>query len=624
MFVLPSLGIVVSCVFGFDAAESSTVSDTVEALADEVTSLPGVEPPLASRQFSGFLDDGLGGRLHYWLVESEGDSSSDPVALWLNGGPGSSSLMGYLTELGPYIISADGGLFYNPFTWAKFANVIFLEAPAGVGFSYCDGNISAFCSADDDSTALGNVNALRDFFNRFPKFQGRPLMLWGESYAGVYVPTLAKAIVEFETKLPVDFLGFSVGNPCTSDKYQLNNPRGSFMDINPNYALSAGLIDVALHDELMQEQCRDRRAGEASACQVAWRTFDLLVSGLSGRATRMPGLGDGSGFLDGYDTGTYVGSLQPFWDATAAYLNRSDVRQALHVSSAPTWSLDAARLEYHKQYLACRDDPPDVVKADDRAAPQHKTSVLPIYRELAGAGYSLLVYSGDSDPNMQWVGSELCARSVDIAEGKSLHWRPWFYKEVPVPLELLGVKAPEWGPALSASPRRGDHATLGGYVENFVSKGTVTFATVRDAGHMVPQFRPQAALHLFAQTMSGALERRGSGPDLSPPLPASMFSKASAQEYYGSELKTGLLGKWLEAAQTYAQNTIPVALAKRSQAATSTGMQPSLLSVMWHSEHVPTRFAAAFLIMFVIIVVRAVRFQTWRGGSAYTAHLLGS
>lgn len=374
-------------------------------------------------------------------------------------------------------------------------------------------------------------------------------MIWGESYAGVYVPTLSKRVAEADPPLPANFLGFSVGNPCTADKYQVYSPLGKFEDVTPDYALNEGLINDALHATLTKE-CNVDGEGQTASCRVAWRTFHFLVSGLQGPAATMPGLGNGKGFLDNFDMGAYVGSMQPYWDATATYLNRADVRHALHVERMPAWGLFASRLTYHKQYLACGE-------GADHSAPQHGIDMLPIYASLVKSGHSILLYSGDVDPSVQWRGSELSVRGVGLPEGEGQGWRPWFFREEPAPLGLLKVKAPEWGPSLSVAPRRGDTSVLGGYIENFVATGgTLTFATVRGVGHMVPQFRPQASLHLFDRTMQAAAEKKGQPPQLAPPLPEDMLAGSTQKEFYGTDTKPGLMGLWLEDAQKLAYGVV--------------------------------------------------------------------
>ena len=75
---------------------------------------------------------------HYWLVESTKDAKNDPVVFWTNGGPGCSGLLGFFTEQGPFKPQKDGKLEMNDYMWNKVANMVFIESPCGVGFSYSD------------------------------------------------------------------------------------------------------------------------------------------------------------------------------------------------------------------------------------------------------------------------------------------------------------------------------------------------------------------------------------------------------------------------------------------------------------------------------------------------------
>lgn len=136
-------------------------------------------------------------------VESESDPQNDPVVLWLNGGPGCSSMTGKLIELGPWRVNKQGRLSWFEQRWNKKANIIFMESPACVGFSYDDDNV---CATSDDETAEHNYNAMKDFFVGWPELVDNKLYITGESYAGVYVPTLSVLLandssVNFQVKL---------------------------------------------------------------------------------------------------------------------------------------------------------------------------------------------------------------------------------------------------------------------------------------------------------------------------------------------------------------------------------------------------------------------------------------
>lgn len=109
---------------------------------DIILNLPGLTFQLGTNQmqYSGYLSATPGVYLHYWLIESYSNKDTAPLILWLNGGPGCSSLGGLLNELGPFRPSPDGSKLYeNVFSWTKAGNVLFLESPRGVGFSYSSG-----------------------------------------------------------------------------------------------------------------------------------------------------------------------------------------------------------------------------------------------------------------------------------------------------------------------------------------------------------------------------------------------------------------------------------------------------------------------------------------------------
>ena len=104
--------------------------------------------------------------MHYWFIESQQDPSTDPVVLWLNGGPGASSLGGLLYENGPFSINDDGEtLRRNPFSWNQHANMLYLESPVGVGFSF---NSSGTYTSGDFLQARDNHEALLRFYEKFP------------------------------------------------------------------------------------------------------------------------------------------------------------------------------------------------------------------------------------------------------------------------------------------------------------------------------------------------------------------------------------------------------------------------------------------------------------------------
>ncbi|CAD5216964.1 unnamed protein product [Bursaphelenchus xylophilus] len=184
----------------------------------EVKSLPGLDWELNFKHYAGRLNVSDTRRLSYWLVESQNDKNKDPLVLWLNGGPGCSSLFGLLEEHGPFVLveghDVDLKLHKNPNAWNKFANVLYLEAPAGVGFSQNDE--TNFPSYDDTTTAIDNANFLSAFVKAYPEYKGRDFYITGESYGGCYVPTLANQVLRVQDEVNLNLKGVAIGNGITT------------------------------------------------------------------------------------------------------------------------------------------------------------------------------------------------------------------------------------------------------------------------------------------------------------------------------------------------------------------------------------------------------------------------
>lgn len=542
--------------------------------SDLVTHLPGFGA-LPHPQYSGFLDASAaepGTKLHYWFAQSSRDDyASRPVVLWLNGGPGSSSVLGWLQEMGPLLINRTGGLMPNPWAWTLEANVIALESPAGVGYSYCEAQLGGgACRNTDNSTAAAALAALVDFFhNKFPALARNDFFITGESYAGVYVPTLARAILDHNDAggSPVPIVGIAAGDPCTDNEFQRDS-----MDMLW-YAHKYGFVPEEDFD-LLWNRCRARyarpmsrgrwRGGAAAAatrdrleptiriledepvvgeretvrdehppvfrsvgrrfrtramdpsldppeCVAAHRRFLLSTSDAFSQTWRRAWLND----LTLYGPAAAVrddipGTLD--FDM-AAWMMRADVRAALHVESSPatSWPGPSDDWTYESQWAACND-----------AAPEGTPSMVDFYRNLAPRLKTTIVFNGDTDPCVSYEGTREAIKAVGLPRIAGGGQRPYFFNATGTPISVLAEKPLLFGPDLAVVDAG---AQFGGHVTSYAEG--LSFVTVHGSGHMVPQFRPRVGLHLLRKLISGE--------DFAPPAPtddelegmtASAFRKA--------------------------------------------------------------------------------------------------
>ncbi|KAG8824603.1 hypothetical protein FRC17_009066 [Serendipita sp. 399] len=152
------------------------------------------------------------------LTAAENERSNEPWLIWLNGGPGSSSMYGLFAENGPMLLAYGEGqttgprraIQENPWSWHKQADIIYVDQPVGTGYSTVD--TSGFV-ADEDQMAQDFVNFLKNLALIFPSLKHRPLYLTGESYAGTYIPYIAKALtIDRTTPVPVNLAKIVIGD----------------------------------------------------------------------------------------------------------------------------------------------------------------------------------------------------------------------------------------------------------------------------------------------------------------------------------------------------------------------------------------------------------------------------
>ncbi|XP_046661225.1 venom serine carboxypeptidase-like [Homalodisca vitripennis] len=162
--------------------------------------------------YSGYFttDEDCGNHLFQWFFPADNDSDSAPMILWLNGGPGSTSMYGLFTEIGPWNHLKSSGFVENKFAWTKDHNVLFTDQPVGTGFSFTEKD----CYPTNITEVTRNMyTALVQFFQMFPNLQKKRFFIAGESFASHYNLELAVKIHK-ENQVGDQFENQFGRNPC--------------------------------------------------------------------------------------------------------------------------------------------------------------------------------------------------------------------------------------------------------------------------------------------------------------------------------------------------------------------------------------------------------------------------
>ncbi|CAN1328513.1 Serine carboxypeptidase 24 [Linum perenne] len=439
--------------FFFFLCCNSAIGLTREQELDRISVLPG-QPPVAFAQFSGYVtvNEEHGSALFYWLTEAASNPSTKPLVLWLNGGPGCSSVaFGASEEIGPFRINKTASsLYLNKYSWNREANILFLESPVGVGFSYSN-STSYLNNSGDARTAEDSLTFLITWMSRFPQYKYREFYLTGESYAGNYVPQLAKKILDYNkahSSSIINLKGFMVGN-ALMDKYYDQLGRYTYwwthsMISDQTYS---SILDKCDFVNELSKECFDL-LGYAASHEIGEIDFYSIYSPYC-----LEKLGNGTRKVKNTNLPMMVSGYDPCSESYAEmYYNRDDVQKAMHAN--------VTGIPY--KWTACSEVVGEHWNDSD-------DSMLSTYKELIAAGLKIWVFSGDTDEVLPVTSTRLSLNHMNLTV--KTRWYPW---------------------------KSG--AQVGGWTEEYEG---LTFATVRGAGHEVPLHQPRRAFTLFRSFLAG-------------------------------------------------------------------------------------------------------------------------
>ncbi|XP_017256493.2 serine carboxypeptidase 1 [Daucus carota subsp. sativus] len=294
-----------------------------------------------------------------------------------------------MMELGPFRVNSDGQtLSHNKYAWNNVANVLFLESPAGVGFSYS--NRTSDYVTGDKKTAEDSYTFLINWLERFPEYQTREFFITGESYAGHYIPQLAQLILhnnKITNQTVINLKGIAIGNAYIDDETQDSG--------TVDYLWSHAMVSDEVREGITLNCNFSPSVNVSEACQTYIDQIDIGDN--YGYEIYAPSCDPqkGSFSMTGFDqcSDNYID----------AYLNTQQVQASLHVTFPP------------KSWASCS----DVVEWTDAPA-----TVLPVIKELMNSGISVWLYSGDTDAV---VAVTTTRYAIDLLKTSvKTPWYPWY------------------------------------------------------------------------------------------------------------------------------------------------------------------------------------------------------
>lgn len=405
--------------------------------------------PGATSGYTGYLNSG-DKHFYFAFFQSRSKPDTDPLVLWLNGGPGCSSMTGLFMELGPCTVNEGGdSARENPHSWIEAASVFFLDQPIGVGFSYSS-NKSSHGGEGGTFAASEDIYAfMRLWYKAFPDSKSLPFSIAGESYGGHYIPVFAEhinemnAISSLDDQIPLESV--LIGNGIFSNFKQASSyydiPCTNVTGIGPllNSTVCSKMAKAVPRCENLMSACHDYPDPIICAASVSYCENELgepyVRSGRNYYDISKP--------CEGY-------LCYPIMNSITKFLRTDAVREAFGVDKA------APKFEGCSNKVGREFEKVNDFIIDTRS---HVVALLE-------SGIRVLIYVGTYDWICNFVGNERVFGSLEWSGLPDFRYQQENNKKV-------------WKGGL------------------WWESGLLRYARVNGAGHMVPWDKPVEALQMF-------------------------------------------------------------------------------------------------------------------------------
>ncbi|GLB34160.1 putative peptidase S10 family protein [Lyophyllum shimeji] len=386
--------------------------------------------------------------LYFVMIKNRRIADKRRIMFWFNGGPGCSSFDGLMMEVGPWRMDGKGGFKVTEGGWEEYTTMVYVDQPAGTGFSYTSTDRYVH-TLHEASVQL--LEFLRNFYRVFPEYKNVDTYLAGESFAGQWIPAFADAILNSSLQIPLR--GIAIGNGWIDPRRQYP----AYLDFVVKVGLLEENSDAWKEAKKRTDHCvaqldkiKDREPMEVSGCER------LTVDVVQNQNKKVDGKDMCLNIYDIrlHDTAPDCGmNWPPDIKPITTFLDRKDVVNALHANAHPgSWT-------------ECRGG---VHKSFNERTENASISILPKVLEKI----PVLIFAGDQDLICNYVGLE--------AMIKEMTWNG--------ATGLGTVQTQSW--SVNATP-----------AGTWVTSRNLTYAKIFNASHMVPYDVPHVAHDMILRFM---------------------------------------------------------------------------------------------------------------------------